>query len=475
MSSLSSIRRLVPSSNSLVRVLSQLRDNYSHESDGTSVAEGINRVLNWTEYKSGYDPTAQFNVISFNVLAPVYKRLQSLNVETGNRKRESQNQELWRARATKTLQFFRDEVFPCTDILGMQEFWTDPQYRKIFDEDFEHFGYDVRVLQRTGSKLDAVVLAVKKDVFEVLGSLDVVLCSLSDRVALVLWLKHRATGKSFLVANTHLSFPHSALDKINQLRQMASLTTAMDKFAVSHNIENDATRMIMGDFNVECTSRVCEHLRSLGYISCFEVSTPSNARLIPHSLQDPPTSPTSHNSRALSPKPLRRRCSLRFVSHRNHRNEELGVDHIFVRAANTINNPLSKDITNSTHDLPHSPDPMGRSVVSSETATTATTSDTQGSTDQAQNIDYSSDHHPGRVAGARIFVDNSRVLPLKVPCTEWETTFRVSDHRPVGATLILAHPKPFLSSTNNQHHRTQSHNDHHAASGDRIKSENNEK
>jgi endonuclease/exonuclease/phosphatase family metal-dependent hydrolase len=340
------------------------------------------------------------------------------NLETGNRKRESQYQELWRARATKTLQFFREEVFPYTDILGMQEFWTDPQYRGIFDGDFQQFGYELSVLQRTGSKLDAVVIAVKKDVFEVANSLNVVLCTLSDRVALILWLRHKLTGKSFIVANTHLSFPHSALDKINQLRQMSSLTNAMDEFARSNGIEKEATCMIMGDFNVECTSRVCEHLRSLGYISCFEVSSPLNPRLTPHSMEDVPPS---------MPRSVRKRV-LRFVSHLNHRNEELGVDHIFVRAAK------DPSIVPQEESNIHSPQSSQAPIVSEPNAPTSSTMDPSGT--ETLNANQHS-----RNASARVFVDNSRVLPLKVPCTEWESNFLVSDHRPVGATLIVAEPK----------------------------------
>lgn len=375
-------------------------------------------IFDWKEYKADYNPAVQINIISFNMLAPVYKRLQILNLETGNRKRESQNPQLWRARAKNALQFFRKEIFPFADILGIQEFWTDPQYFGIFYDDFQKFGFELRILQRTGSKLDALVFAVKKDVFEVVNSLNVVLCTLSDRVALVLWLRHKVTGKSFIVANTHLSFPHSTQDKISQLHQMASLTNAMDEFARTNHIEKEATSMIMGDFNVEYTSRVCEHLRSLGYISCFEVSSPLNPRLSSHSMED-----------AL-PRPKRKRV-LRFVSHLNHRNEALGVDHIFVRAAKD-HSDIQKEEGLNNNSLQTIQTPME----SGSNAPTSANSSTE--TNSARNH--------SDVAGSRVFVDNSRVLPMKVPCTEWESDFLVSDHRPVGATLIIAEPKPSQQS-----------------------------
>lgn len=396
-SSWSTLQRLVPFASPHSRFLRQ--------GHGPHKLEICSNVCEWKSFRSEYDPRLQFNVVTFNLLAPVYKRLQILNLETGNRKRESQNPELWRARAHKTLQFFRDEVFPHTEILGLQEFWTDPQYRCIYDDDFNRFGYDVHVLQRTGSKLDAVVLAIKRDVFAVMGTLDVILCELSDRVALVLWLKHKTSGKDFIVANTHLSFPHSALDKINQLRQMNKLTNAMEEFARSNNIHS-ATRMIMGDFNVEYTSRVCEHLRSLGYISCFEVSSPLNPRQPGHSMDEPTSATSSPTSRATTTATAKKR-TLRFVSHRNHRNEELGVDHIFVRAESA-------------------PGFQGNQTTDSPPPATPPTPEALPPSNDLQ------------IAAARVFVDNSRVLPLKVPCTDWENNFLVSDHRPVGATLILA-------------------------------------
>lgn len=432
-SSWSTLQRLVPFASPLSR---QLRQGH-----GPHKLDICSNVCEWKSFRSEYDPRLQFNVVTFNLLAPVYKRLQTLNLETGNRKRESQNPELWRARASKTLQFFRDEVFPHTEILGLQEFWTDPHYRCIYDDDFKQFGYDVHVLQRTGSKLDAVVLAVKRDVFAVMGTLDVILCELSDRVALVLWLKHKASGKDFIVANTHLSFPHSALDKINQLRQMNKLTNAMEEFARSNNIHS-ATRMIMGDFNVEYTSRVCEHLRSLGYISCFEVSSPLNPRQPSHSMEDPVSATTSSTSS--TPRATKKRA-LRFVSHRNHRNEELGVDHIFVRAESapgfadnhTVDSPPPAVPTNASEVVP----PMNN----------------------------------GPLAAARVFVDNSRVLPLKVPCTDWETNFVVSDHRPVGATLILAERRRAhhsgTNSTGDAAHESHPHYHHNSHSHTLLHSE----
>ena len=55
-------------------------------------------------------------------------------------------------------------------------------------------GYEFRYLQRTGSKTDAVAFFIKKKDFKILGSENVLLCSQSDRVGLILWLQHKLSG-----------------------------------------------------------------------------------------------------------------------------------------------------------------------------------------------------------------------------------------------------------------------------------------
>ena len=95
---------------------------------------------------------------------------------------------------------------------------------------------------RSGRKTDAVALVVDKDLFEVLGSENIHLCTVGDRVALLLWLRHKIANKFVLVANTHLSFPHHALDRLNQMQQMKKLISCMDAFAERNSIKS-ATRI----------------------------------------------------------------------------------------------------------------------------------------------------------------------------------------------------------------------------------------
>lgn len=236
---------------------------------GTPTSHGLsNENLSWDRNKDAFTATNEFTVASFNLLAPCYKRLPASM-------RESSDNQLWTKRASETIDFCHTEIYGDSDIIGFQEYWLDSQYTELFKEGFDSHGYEVRHLKRTGKKTDSVAIAVKKDVFEILGSENIYLCSIGDRVALVLHLHHKATGKTVLVANTHLSFPHSSFDRVNQMQQMKKLTNAMSQYATKYGIKS-ATRIVLGDFNVNSSSQVCDHLRKAGYFSCFEVKTPSN-------------------------------------------------------------------------------------------------------------------------------------------------------------------------------------------------------
>jgi len=205
------------------------------------------------------------------MLAPCYKRTFFRSI----RSRESTEAEKWFIRAQEAVQFLRQEICTTATIIALQEFWLQEEYYSIFRQVFETEGFEVKYLRRTGAKTDAVALLIRKNVFDILGSENISLCGQNDRVALLLWLQHKLTGRHFVVVNTHLSFPHSVFDKMSQVRQMQTVTEAIDRFALRYRILR-STRIILGDFNVENQSPVCEHLRTSGYTSCFDVSPPTS-------------------------------------------------------------------------------------------------------------------------------------------------------------------------------------------------------
>ncbi len=416
------------------------------------------------------------------MLAPCYKRLPTRDMFTGHRIREASNHDIWSGRAENTLKFFRKEIFEKkTAIIALQEYWLDTRYSALFQKEFVQNGYEVSLLQRTGPKVDAVAMMVRSDVFEVLSSENVYLCSIADRVALILWLRHKQTGKNILVVNTHLSFPHSEADRFNQLRQMESLTAFIDSYAEKQHI-TAATRIVLGDFNVEASSPVCDHLRAAGYYSCFEVCPPVNAAAPgehnagsprsaskskatessrvqqhqQHSSQRPAaaytasssssssssssgfgiSSPTSAAHTAVTscsvtshpPSPrksggFRLNSGLEFVSHHTHKEEDLGVDHIFVR-------PECRPRGDTAA--------IGVASSQQETVVRSPINNSNSSNSSSATMVSSSPVAVSAGLAEGVFVDHTAVLPRSLSAGHWQRDFAISDHRPVTATILFA-------------------------------------
>ena len=111
-----------------------------------------------------------------------------------------------------------------------------------------------------------MALVINAHVFKVLGREDIHLCSMGDRVALLLYLLHKDTGKHVLVANTHLSFPHHALDRLNQMQQMKKLISSVDAFAERHNIKT-ATRIGTDSYIHTCAVIHTQYRRAVCFYS----------------------------------------------------------------------------------------------------------------------------------------------------------------------------------------------------------------
>ena len=531
-----------------------------HSIDNHTETETLSTDTDTAETQSNH----AFDVVSFNLLAPVYKRLSSLNTITGRRHREDSDFTLWNDRLTQTIDFFRSEIYNDAAIIALQEYWLDPEYRILFETQFKQHGYKVYILQRTGEKMDAVAIAIKSDIFEVCGIENVHLCTYGDRVALLLWLKHRSTGFDLLVANTHLSFPHNTIDKINQVSQMKKLTSVIHEYASEHSIST-APALIMGDFNVESYSPVCDHLKSAGYYSCFEISPPVNTtsssgggssssgsnsssnssssggsssngsstvpttstatttavatateglqdselevpnttgrvvELSDSSIQQQQRSATqnSHTSHQYTEynteqtDKIQENCyyedvgdncidstehayisdtaqytanemnllkeinmtehhrqSVSYISHYNHRNESVGVDHIFIKPisinSNTLINPLySNNNTNNTNTTSSS---IWEMVVDNRQKTEKILPEPVESHPDRKNSELTPGSKEDEIIKIKerilnninIYIAECQVLPKSVTCSVWDPEFNISDHRPVRTKIIFS-------------------------------------
>lgn len=378
-------------------------------------------------------------IVSFNLLAPPYKRLSRRN-SLGRRLREKDDPELWNERARKAMAFFEQEIFGCASIIALQEFWLEKEYFDLFEPLFNEHGYDLKHLKRMGaSKTDSVVLCVKRDEFEIMESKDVQLIPHGDRVALLLHLKQRSSGKRIILANTHLSFPHTGLDSMMQLKQVKALTHAMTDFNDSISAEERSSvgkgdrddgpvhRFIIGDFNQPLDSPVCDHLRSEGYISTFEISPPTinpDAKNSVDVRDNSDSKPSRHDRDAARSKSNSSgegegegdgEDDTSWVSHRTHREEDVGVDHIFF------------------YNHKHLKKGSGQGSEEGGGGTGGWTGkEKRGGEARAKGS-------PPRQGwdSASLFIGDCRVLPEDMTCASWDGSFDISDHRPISSEIFL--------------------------------------
>jgi len=321
--------------------------------------------------KSIHEEFNSLTLTTFNLLAPCYKRIRKESLNSDQQKlknkqfpnslpemnvpRESEFSPLWKSRVINTLDFIEKDLVT-SDIICLQEYWFEPVYQKLFHE---RFGSDFEFLtkKRPGEKTDGLAILVRKDSLKHMGSQGIPLSSMGDRVGLLSHLKYgRKAQHSLLLANCHLTFPHNQLDQKLQLNQIKSITYQMELFASQENVPLDTPRIIVGDFNVEDSDQVCDHLRSIGYKSAFRSFH----------------SPQKH-----------------VVTHKNHKGEQLMVDHIW------ICNPQKKDIKNlSIHD------------------------------NFAERPELS--------------VRDASLFPKGIDDCVWNSNFSISDHRPVQVKLGLS-------------------------------------
>ncbi len=338
------------------------------------------------------------------MLSPCYKRLCSID----GGKREADHLTIWKQRLQNTLEFFRTQLLLTHSVIALQEVWTHSEYIHSFLELAASEGHELHLVRRHESrKEDALGLFIKKDILILKKTLSIPLCDKNDRIGWIVWLYHKPSKKNILITNTHLSFPHNEFDRQIQKTQIRTLLESLNRFAISNNIQN-ASRIVLGDLNVETNSDVCDYLRQQGYSSVMDISPPING-LMP-----------SNTSLGF---PLYHRSV--FVSHRTHRYEDLGVDHIFYKAEHEChddnddgnNENINTKIENDVYNI----SPSSSSLSSSSPPSSPC-----------------------------LFVAKSAILPTELSASKWhsEKEFNISDHRPVSTTMIFGRKATKAMSSN---------------------------
>lgn len=172
-----------------------------------------------------------------------------------------------------------------SDVICLQEYWFEPGYDKIFRSALGDT-YDFHTVRRTGDKGDGVAVLLRRGKWDVVSSIGISLSPVGDRVALIMHLRSRgasgiAPGEDMILVNTHLAFPHNALDRANQMMQIKSITEAVEAVVLEAGLPTMTPRVVVGDLNVEETDPVCGHLGTNGFRSAF-ASLHREQRVITH-------------------------------------------------------------------------------------------------------------------------------------------------------------------------------------------------
>mmetsp|Transcript_12581 Transcript_12581/g.16360 ORF Transcript_12581/g.16360 Transcript_12581/m.16360 type:complete len:436 (+) Transcript_12581:127-1434(+) len=318
----------------------------------------------------------ELSISTFNVLAPCYKRIggKALGGSLKPRPREAQFPELWKDRASKLANFLVTSLED-SDIICLQEYWFEPGFQKIFQRALSR-RYHFFGACRTGNKSDGLLMLLDKRRYKVAESRACALSEVGQRIALMLHIqKVEGQDPGFLLANTHLSFPHSVFERQQQYTQVNTLARMLEEYSLEANLPKNTPKIIVGDFNVEETDPVFGFLRDKGFRS----------------------------SREGKPK---------FVSHFNHRGEAVGCDHILIHAPSRGAQTKRKKSKSSLPKL--------------KCASAAPYS-------SANNGPESLFEKPAQ--GYSVDVVSSTVQPTEYDAAFWPSDFGISDHRPLHARL----------------------------------------
>uniref|UniRef100_A0A166DJY7 EF-hand domain-containing protein n=1 Tax=Daucus carota subsp. sativus TaxID=79200 RepID=A0A166DJY7_DAUCS len=241
---------------------------------------------------------------TFNILAPIYKRLSDKNCE-------NEFPELWVSRNESIL----DKLLEIkSSIICLQEFWVgNEELVKMYEKRLGEAGYRTYKLARTNNRGDGndsvisalsikcsnysgsiyvsrnmivkyqepgLLAAVHQNSFHVLGYKECVINGIGDRVAQLLDLElvhpedqiHKL-GMRMILVNTHLIFPHDYRYCFVRLKQVYKILQFIESYCKEYKLP--AVPIILcGDWNGSMKGNVCRFLLSQGFVSAYDIAHP---------------------------------------------------------------------------------------------------------------------------------------------------------------------------------------------------------
>lgn len=262
----------------------------------------VSRIGSYAISSSIDDPTC-FSCTTFNILAPIYKRLNHEDQSC----RESDNRAYWLNRNQSILD---DLLFERSSIICLQEFWVgNEELVSMYKKRLGDAGYINFKLARTNNRGDGLLTAVHKDYFRVIGHREFLFNDFGDRVAQLLHVevvapfsqcRNSNVRQEILIVNTHLLFPHDSSLCLERLRQVYKILQSVEAYQKENKL-NPLPIILCGDWNGSKRGHVYKFLRSQGFVSSYDTA---------HQYTDADAQ--------------------KWVSHRNHRGNICGVDFIWL-------------------------------------------------------------------------------------------------------------------------------------------------
>ncbi|KAJ0235680.1 putative calcium-binding protein [Hirschfeldia incana] len=252
---------------------------------------------------SSLAPSTSISCTTFNILAPIYKRVDQLNQSI----RESHFRALWYTRNKKILDLLLHQR---SSVICLQEVWVaNEELVNMYHDRLATAGYSIFQLPRTNRRGDGLLTAIHKDYFELVNYRELLFNDFGDRVAQLLHVKSvtpfplngiQDVQQEVLIVNTHLLFPHNSSLSFARLQQVYKILEYLEAYEKENKLSHMPI-ILCGDWNGSKRGHVYKFLRSQGFISSFDVA---------HQYTDS----DAH----------------RWVSHRNHRGNICGVDFIWL-------------------------------------------------------------------------------------------------------------------------------------------------
>ncbi|KAJ6418903.1 hypothetical protein OIU84_002136 [Salix udensis] len=243
---------------------------------------------------------------TFNILAPIYKRL-NINNDQDQNSRESDYRAYWLGRNQRILDSLLRER---SSIICLQEFWLgNEELVNMYEKRLGDAGYLNFKLARTNNRGDGLLIAVRKDYFRVINHRELLFNDCGDRVAQLLHVelappcspcRNNDTRQEILIVNTHLLFPHDSSLSLVRLNQVYKILQYVESYQKENKL-SPTPIMLCGDWNGSKRGHVYKFLRSQGFVSSYDTA---------HQYTDA----DAH----------------KWVSHLNHRGNICGVDFIWL-------------------------------------------------------------------------------------------------------------------------------------------------